>query len=362
MANVSGEIWFKKVSVWFKDGSEQPYLNQKTVNQQTKYTLLFHYRTPCPNPIRPMTKIPIIDISPLQNESATALASVGKQLRKASESDGFFYVAGHGVDPDVIRSAFEMARQFFTMPAEKKSAIQMSGSHRGFLPIGESTMEGYNSADQKESFVWGLDEELGESLTGDENQLLVPNRWPNEPVRMREVLNAFFDSVHQCSWGILQALAISLGESAGFFTRNFNRPTSRGSLIYYPADEKANGTYGVSPHSDFGCLTMLLQGGPGLSAQNVKGHWYEVDPIPGTFVVNIGDLLSRWTNGRFRSVPHFVVNKGGEARYSLVVFVDPDSQTVIDPILDNGEVARFEPVTCDAYISGRFNRSFAYRN
>ncbi len=309
-----------------------------------------------------MTSIPVIDISPLHNESDSALKSVGKVLRAASETDGFFYIAGHGVDTNVISSTFETAKQFFSMPKEKKAEIKMSDTHRGFLSVGESTMEGYSNADQKESFIWGIDEDFDDLSSKDQNQLLAPNRWPNEPADMRSVLNTFFDEVHKCSWKILRALAVSLDESPNFFTRNFNRPTSRGSLIYYPAtDEKSNG-YGVSPHSDFGCLSMLLQGGPGLSAQSADGSWYEVNPIPNTFVANIGDLLSRWSNGRFRSVPHFVVNKGGQARYSLVVFVDPDSHTVIDPILHNGEAARFEPITCDAYISGRFNRSFAYRN
>lgn len=309
-----------------------------------------------------MTSIPVIDISPLQNESDSALRSVGKELRDASENDGFFYVAGHGVDTDVISSTFETAKQFFSLPKEKKAESKMSDTHRGFLSIGESTMEGYSSADQKESFIWGIDEDLNDLSSEDQDQLLAPNRWPNEPADMRSVLNTFFDEVHNCSWKILRALAVSLNESPNFFTRNFNRPTSRGSLIYYPATEENSNGYGVSPHSDFGCLSMLLQGAPGLNAQSADGNWYEVEPIPNTFVANVGDLLSRWSNGRFRSVPHFVVNKGGQARYSIVVFVDPDSRTVIDPILHNGEAAKFEPITCDAYISGRFNRSFAYRN
>ncbi len=309
-----------------------------------------------------MPSVPVIDISPLQNTSDSAFERVGNELRQAAESDGFFYVAGHGVSKDIIDSTFATSRRFFSLSAEKKATIKMSGAHRGFLPIGESTMEGYSSADQKESFIWGLDEELDYELLAGRDQLLAPNRWPEEPSDMREVLNTFFSEVHNCSLNILRALAVSLGESPEFFARNFNRPTSRGSLIHYPANGKAKGEYGVSPHSDFGCLSMLIQGGPGLSAQSVKGHWYDVDPIPDTFVANIGDLLSRWSNGRFRSVPHCVVNKSADARYSLVVFVDPDSQTVIDPILENGEATQFEPITCDAYISGRFNRSFAYRH
>ncbi len=309
-----------------------------------------------------MPAIPVIDISALQNASESEQQSIGHELCEASQSNGFFYVSGHGVDIETINSTFSVAKKFFSLPAEKKASVQMSGTHRGFLPIGESTMEGYSSADQKESFIWGLDKNIDESRIDLQSQILAPNRWPNEPSEMQQVLNAFFDEVHDCAAKIMRALAVSLGESAGFFTRNFNQPTSRGSLIYYPANRGTVGDYGVSPHSDFGCLSMLLQGAPGLSAQFADGQWKEIEPIPNTFVVNIGDLLSRWTNGRFRSVSHCVVNKSNAARYSLVVFIDPDSQTVIDPIIGEGETARFEPITCDAYINGRFNRSFAYRH
>lgn len=309
-----------------------------------------------------MCSFPIIDISVLQNESESALQSVGKELHEAAQNHGFFYISGHGIDPETIESTFEVAARFFSLPAKRKAEVRMSGSHRGFLAIGESTMEGYSAADRKESFIWGLDNALSQAFTGDADQLMAPNRWPAEPEEMRLSLNAYFDAVHTCSAKILRALAVSLDVPADYFTKNFNRPTSRGSIIYYPPNENVSDDYGVSPHSDFGCLSMLIQGGPGLSAQSADGQWREVQPIHNTFVVNIGDLLSRWTNGKFRSVPHFVVNKGTNARYSVVVFVDPDSDTIIDPIVQCGESSQFNPITCNEYISGRFNRSFAYRN
>jgi len=309
-----------------------------------------------------MPSVPIIDLSPLQNGSETACHNIGKQLCDAAESNGFFYISGHGVSTQTIDSTFAAAKHFFALPAEQKERVKMSGTHRGFLPIGEATMDVYSSADQKESFIWGLDRAFDTSSQDDESQLLAANRWPNEPADLRAVLTGFFADVHRCSSNIFRALAVALGQPADFFIRSFHQPTSRGGLIYYPANEASGGQFGVSPHSDFGCLSMLLQGGPGLSAELVDGQWVDIEPIPGTFVVNIGDLLCRWTNGRFRSVTHCVVNKSEDARYSLVVFVDPDSQTVIDPIVQDGEVAKFEPITCDAYISGRFNRSFAYRH
>ena len=155
---------------------------------------------------------------------------------------------------------------------------------------------------------------------------------------------------------------MSLGKNSHFFASHFNRPTSRGSLIYYPATKHSSSEYGVSPHTDFGCLSLLAQRSSGLRVQTKNGEWLDVDPISETFVVNVGDLLTRWTNGRFRSVPHYVVNEGNSARYSVVVFVDPNSQTVVDPILGADETPLYEAISCDAYITGRFNRSFTYRH
>ena len=179
---------------------------------------------------------------------------------------------------------------------------------------------------------------------------------------MRNILVNYFEAIHKCAFNILRSLAVSLGQAEDFFVGQFNCPTSRGSLIYYPPIDPIANEYGVSPHTDFGCLSLLAQRTSGLQVQAMDGSWFKVVPIPGTFVVNIGDLLSRWTNGRFRSVPHCVVNEGGDARFSVVVFVDPDSNTIIDPILNDNELARYEAINCEAYITSRFNRSFAYRH
>jgi isopenicillin N synthase-like dioxygenase len=146
--------------------------------------------------------------------------------------------------------------------------------------------------------------------------------------------------------------------------RSIARPTSRGSIIYYPPQppDAADDQFGVSPHTDWGCLTLLYQDQTGgLEVQGRDGTWVTAHPIRGTFVVNVGDLLARWTNDRFKSTPHRVVNRSGRARYSCAVFVDPDRDTLIDPVVRPGEAARYEPVTCGAYVQSRFDAAFAYR-
>ncbi len=289
------------------------------------------------------------------------MPSQSEDLCSAAQRYGFFYVRGHGIPNHLIDTVFDVSRRFFAMDEAKKSEVSVSGSHRGFIQQGTSVMDGYAGADLKESYIWGLDVEPGDLSESDPHFMLAPNRWYSELPQMRTVLNEYFDEAHHCAMKILKLLAIGLGKSEDVFTRNFYRPTSRGSLIYYPPTDGSRQTYGVSPHTDFGCISLLMQQDEGLQVQTSGGSWVGVEPVADTLVVNVGDLLTRWSNGEFRSVPHCVVNTNSSSRYSVVVFVDPDAETVIDPIVANGESAKYEPVRCDAYIASRFDRSFEYR-
>ena len=125
-----------------------------------------------------------------------------------------------------------------------------------------------------------------------------------------------------------------------------------------------NGQFGVAPHTDYGVLTVLWQDKEGgLEVKNLDGDWIPAPPIDGTFVINIGDLLQRWTNDRYVSNPHRVINRSGNERYSMVLFYDPDPATVIDPChmnLSDGTKPKYPPVTCGEYIRERFTEAFKY--
>ncbi len=305
--------------------------------------------------------IPIIDISALDQASSRAFRQVGDAICKAAQKDGFFYIVGCQIDTHLTDSVFEIAETFFALPEHKKSQVAAVDTHRGFLRQGEAKMQGYASADIKESFIWGLEQPMVSDASAPDSVMLAPNRWHSELPEMRVALNQYFQRMHRLAASLLRAIAISLNQRDDYFTRFFNQPVSRGALIYYPGGASRRGDYGVSPHTDFGCLSLLAQKSAGLQVELTDGEWVEVEPLENSYVVNVGDLMSRWTNGLFRSVPHCVVNTTASARYSVVVFVDPDSQTLINPIVSLDDVRRYEPISCETYIAKRFDRSFAYR-
>jgi isopenicillin N synthase-like dioxygenase len=137
----------------------------------------------------------------------------------------------------------------------------------------------------------------------------------------------------------------------------------RGQLIHYPppAADAPPAQFGVAPHTDFGCITLLLQETAGLEVLLKGGEWTAVPPQAGTLVVNIGDLLERWTDGRYASTRHRVRNLTGEDRFSIAIFHDPDPLAVVDPRdMAPGVTARFAPVEAGAYILQRIQGAFAH--
>jgi isopenicillin N synthase-like dioxygenase len=227
-------------------------------------------------------------------------------------------------------------------------------------------MPGNKRTDYKESFVWGLDPADDDPAPGAANPFRVPNLWPESPAGLRDGLYPFLEHAQGCAVHLMQAFAVALGAPRGAFLKTAGRPISRASIVHYPPQPADLGEqqFGVGAHTDFGCLTILCQDDVGgLQVLNAAGEWVTAHPIEGTLVVNVGDLMARWSNDRFRSTPHRVVNASEVHRYSLVAAYDPDAATLVDPgdLLAAGETPRHAPVTCGAYITERFDRSFAYR-
>ena len=199
-----------------------------------------------------------------------------------------------------------------------------------------------------------------------ENPLLGPNVWPAAMPDLKPAVYPCFEAASACAEDLLRGFALGAGLDAEHFIRLRDRPLSRGSLQYYPPqpDDAAEDQFGVAPHTDFGVLTVLCQDEiGGLEIQRRNGSWAAMPPIPGTLVVNIGDLLERWSNRRYRSTVHRVINASGRERLSLVLAYDPNFETLVDSraFCAEGETPHDAPITCGDYLLWRFAKAFSYR-
>lgn len=308
--------------------------------------------------------IPVIDIGPLY-DGPEGERAVGRQLLDSVQRIGFFYIANHGISEATIDRVMKVGEQFFHAPRDQKETVRVARYHRGFLPIGEATMSGAAHPDQKESFIWGWDVGPDDPDIGNSNQILAPNRWPEFLPELKPVLDDYIVRVNDIGIRLLRAFAAGLDLPHDHFVRHFDKPLTRAAIVYYPPQPVTaeEDRFGVSPHTDYGCVTILHQDmNGGLQVKNRQGDWLAAPPIPGTFVVNVGDLLHRWSNDRFVSNPHRVINSSGRERLSIPVFVDPNWDTKVDPVPAPGDNARHAPVGCAEYIHGIYQKSFAYRD
>ena len=311
--------------------------------------------------------IPVIDVSAVRGAAGeAALAATGHALLRASQEIGFFYIAGHGVPQAAIDRAVAAARAFFARPLAEKQRVAVNERHRGFLRQGGAVMRDDVKPDLKESFNWAFEVPEASPLMRPDRPLIGPNTWPDDMPELRRALYGYYEEVIACARDLLRAFALALDLPADFFADKFDCPLARGSAIYYPPQPPGLGEaqFGVGPHSDYGCLTLLWQDDSGgLQVQGRSGAWVMAHPLPGTFVCNVGDLLARWSNDRFVSTPHRVINASGRERFSLPVFFDPNPETVIDPadLLAPGEAVHYPPTTAGAHVLARFNAAFSYR-
>jgi isopenicillin N synthase-like dioxygenase len=309
-------------------------------------------------------EVPVVDMAPLARGD---VAEVAAAVRRAAIEVGFFYVRNHGVPADAIDAAFAASRDFFALPLSRKLAVAVNARHRGYIKVGEAKMYEGARPDLKESFVYGLDLPESDPDVRAGRPLAGPNVWPAELPAMKAAFDRYYAAIDRAGRDLLRAFAVALDLPEAFFVERYRKPMARGSLVYYPPQPPDLGAdqFGVSAHTDYGCITFVaqdMQGG--LQAYNRAGEWIAVPPIPGTLVVNIGDLMARWTNDLFRSTPHRVINSSGRARYSLAVFYDPDFDAEVRAIpscVAPGEAPRYPPTTCGAHVLVKFDAAFAYR-
>lgn len=306
--------------------------------------------------------IPVVDIAPLIDGSDPK--AVADRLHAASHELGFIYITGHGIPDTVTEQARATAFEFFRNADENKAQVIVSDRHRGWLGPDGAKMADDAEPDLKESFIWGYEDADGRAL--DDHPLRGANRWPRFLPEMRAHAMAYFTRSHDVAYHLMRGFALGLDLEENFFIRSVARPLSRASFVYYPAQPEDLGAarFGVGPHTDFGVLTVLCQDDVGgLQIENADGDWLHAPPVDGALVVNVGDLLARWTDGAYRSTPHRVVNTSGRERLSLVLAFDPEPETMIDPrdVFGTDHQPKEPAITCGDYLIHRFARAFAYR-
>lgn len=314
--------------------------------------------------------LPVIDLGKVGSLSAQQMAA---DIIRACETIGFFYVVGHGMAQPRIDAALAAMQGFFALPPDIKRRYAVDSNHRGFHALGGAVMPGAAHPDQKEFFQIGVDLPPDHPLVCAGQPLRGPNQWPVEVPGFQTAMSDYFAGVAAIGEQLLRFVAIGLGADPEHFARAYHIPLQRTQGLYYPPmrSGQAAAELGLSPHTDYGCLTLLYQPvladdddhSGGLQVRTPDGDWIDAPPIAGSFVVNIGDLLQRWSNDRLRSTWHRVINRKAAPRYSIATFFDPDFDAVIDPA-DFGVAADDQgcaPIKAGDHIMGRIAESFAYR-
>ncbi len=282
------------------------------------------------------------------------LSEFADDLGRSFEEFGFAVVRDHGIDQQLIDRADAAARAFFALPDEVKRQYHRAGQAgaRGYTPFGVETAKGANVHDLKEFWHVGRDLPQGHRYA----RFMPPNIWPEELPDFRPIMQDLFLAFEWTGKRILSAIALYLGEEEDFFEDSVKDGNSVMRLLHYPPamDEPEDGAIRAAAHEDINTITLLLGAEEaGLQLLAKDGSWMPVSPPPGALAVNIGDMLQRYTAGRFRSTTHRVVNPVGEAakrsRFSLPYFLHFRPDFLIDPIFEDGE----EPITAQDYLMER---------
>ena len=298
-------------------------------------------------------EIPVIDIQGLEDPDRCSAIVTG--IDRACAEVGFFYLTGHGFDMQLTAELLRAAKAFFSLPETEKQAPGLDPSMRGYLPLyyRSKISDSFSGTSHQEGF-W-----IGADFDGDQRHPLeAANRWPTSHPALRSSMTLYRDAIEILAARLGQALAEALGQAGDFYASNFARPTSRLKLNHYPPQRNPQrvDSIGVVPHTDSGAFTILWQdANSGLEVRSKSGEWVGAPPLENSFVVNIGDILQYWSNGRYASTQHRVINRYGADRYSIPYFVNPSADVTV-AALDGSD--SFAPFDYGAYQLNKWKNFF----
>lgn len=316
---------------------------------------------------------PVFDLSAFARADADGRVKLGAQVDQICRTTGFLAVSGHGVSDQTIADMWRITRSFFDLtPTEK---LNVKAPYPGY-PYGYIGPELEALAASR-----GQDTppDLKESFNG--GPLAVPNDltdkdalafcyadtlWPDAPANFKAAWQAYYGAMEGLAARIMEVFAVALGLDARFFDDKIDHPISALRALNYPAQsvEPKEGQLRAGAHSDYGSLTILLPqpGTKGLQILMPDNVWREVPPVEGAFVINIGDLMAQWTNDKWVSTLHRVVNPEAATgqtsrRQSLAFFHQPNwlaEISCLDACLEPGETSKYEPVLSGPYLMNKF--------
>jgi isopenicillin N synthase-like dioxygenase len=291
-------------------------------------------------------QIPIIDIAPFARGGVAEREAVAQAVDRACSDLGFLIVAGHGVPEALIDDMRGVSRRFFDLPLAEKLRLKMPPDrYRGYISIGNEALA--NSLDEasppdiKESFSIGpfdLPDDAYHRAARPGN-FFAPNLWPERPAELRPIWERYFREMERVSALLMRIFALGLGMPERFFDDKIDHHITNFSVIHYPEQpgEPLPGQLRAGAHTDYGSLTIVKPDDApgGLQVFGKDGNWIDVPVVPGTFVVNLGDLMAEWTNDRWVSTLHRVVNPPrdkalGSRRLSIVFFHQPNYDAVVE--------------------------------
>jgi isopenicillin N synthase-like dioxygenase len=278
----------------------------------------------------------VIDISALRSDGSLLpeAASVGRAIDAACRDAGFFYVTGHGVDPELQRRLDSAARAFFARPDDEKAAIAMAKggrAWRGWFPVGGELTSGV--PDLKEGLYFGAELGAEDPRVAGGEPLHGSNLFPDDPADLRHAVLEYLDAMTAVAHDVVTGLELGLGLPAGWFRHHLTSdPLVLFRIFHYPPSPGGDDRWGVGEHTDYGLLTLLLQDQNGGLQVRSGASWIDAPPVEGSFVCNIGDMLDRMTGGRYRSTPHRVLNRSGADRLSFPFFFDPSWDAEVRPL------------------------------
>ncbi|XAH25385.1 2-oxoglutarate and iron-dependent oxygenase domain-containing protein [Xylophilus sp. GW821-FHT01B05] len=315
--------------------------------------------------------IPVIDLHDALAPGGARSADVAAQLRAAAMESGFFYVRQHGVAAALVERQFGITQQLLDLPAATRQALDMrhSPTMRGFENIGAQTLDADARPDLKESFYCGMAYPDNHPYVQAGYQTYGGNQWPAELPHVPAACEEYIQAMLALSCRLMQLMALSLDLPEAYFDGSSENPMLTLRMVRYPphpADADAR-TFGAGAHTDWGAITILAQDGHGgLEVCMPDGNWVPATPMAGCLVVNLGDMIPRWTNGRYHSNPHRVRNmhSGGAPRYSIPFFYEPGYFARIEPVpgtVPAGEAPRYAPCTAGEHLREMYAKTYGLK-